>query len=40
MIVTSPVDELRTWTRGQVEAVSKGWWVLLACQCREPRHSL
>jgi uncharacterized membrane protein HdeD (DUF308 family) len=30
MIVTSPVDELRTWTRGQIEAVSKGWWVLLA----------
>jgi len=29
MIVTSPVDELRTWTRGQIEAVSKGWWVLL-----------
>jgi uncharacterized membrane protein HdeD (DUF308 family) len=30
MIVTSPVEELRAWTRGQVEAVSKGWWVLLA----------
>ena len=30
MIVTSPVDELRTWTRAQIEAVSKGWWVLLA----------
>jgi uncharacterized membrane protein HdeD (DUF308 family) len=29
MIVTSPIDELRTWTRGQVQAVSKGWWVLL-----------
>ena len=29
MIVTSPVDELRTWTRGQIETVSKGWWVLL-----------
>ncbi|MGW5240953.1 HdeD family acid-resistance protein [Monashia sp. NPDC004114] len=29
MIVTSPVTELRTWTRGQIEAVSKGWWVLL-----------
>ncbi|GAB3046590.1 hypothetical protein GCM10027053_00260 [Intrasporangium mesophilum] len=30
MIVTSPTTELRTWTRGQIEAVSKGWWVLLA----------
>ncbi len=30
MIVTSPLDELRSWTRAQVEAVSKGWWVLLA----------
>src|ERR1700755_1428817 len=29
MIVTSPIDELRRWTRAQVEAVSKGWWVLL-----------
>lgn len=29
MIVTSPIDELRSWTRGQIEAVSKGWWVLL-----------
>jgi uncharacterized membrane protein HdeD (DUF308 family) len=29
MIVTSPIDELRNWTRGQVEAVSRGWWVLL-----------
>jgi uncharacterized membrane protein HdeD (DUF308 family) len=29
MIVTSPLNELRTWTRGQIEAVSKGWWVLL-----------
>ena len=29
MIVTSPMDELRTWTRGQVDAISKGWWVLL-----------
>jgi uncharacterized membrane protein HdeD (DUF308 family) len=30
MIVTSPIDELRGWTRAQVEAISKGWWVLLA----------
>jgi uncharacterized membrane protein HdeD (DUF308 family) len=29
MIVTSPINELRSWTRAQVEAVSKGWWVLL-----------
>jgi uncharacterized membrane protein HdeD (DUF308 family) len=29
MIVTSPIDELRSWTRAQVQAVSKGWWVLL-----------
>lgn len=29
MIVTSPTDELRRWSRAQVEAVSKGWWVLL-----------
>jgi uncharacterized membrane protein HdeD (DUF308 family) len=29
MIVTSPIDELRRWTRAQTEAVSKGWWVLL-----------
>jgi uncharacterized membrane protein HdeD (DUF308 family) len=29
MIVTSPVQELRSWTRGQVEAISRGWWVLL-----------
>jgi uncharacterized membrane protein HdeD (DUF308 family) len=29
MIVTSPIEELRTWTRAQVDAVSKGWWVLL-----------
>jgi uncharacterized membrane protein HdeD (DUF308 family) len=29
MIVTSPMDNLRSWTRAQVEAVSKGWWVLL-----------
>jgi uncharacterized membrane protein HdeD (DUF308 family) len=30
MIVTSPIDDLRTWTRSQLVAVSKGWWVLLA----------
>jgi len=29
MMVTSPLDELRSWTRAQVEVVSKGWWVLL-----------
>ena len=29
MIVTSPIDELRSWTRAQVETISKGWWVLL-----------
>jgi len=29
MIVTSPIDELRAWTRTQTEAVSKGWWILL-----------
>lgn len=29
MMVTSPIDELRSWTRAQVEAISKGWWVLL-----------
>ncbi len=29
MVVTSPIDEVRTWTRAQAEAVSKGWWVLL-----------
>ena len=29
MIVTSPIDELRSWTRAQVEAISKAWWVLL-----------
>jgi uncharacterized membrane protein HdeD (DUF308 family) len=29
MIVTSPIDELRSWTRAQAQAVSKGWWVLL-----------
>ena len=29
MMVTSPTNELRSWTRAQVDAVSKGWWVLL-----------
>jgi uncharacterized membrane protein HdeD (DUF308 family) len=29
MIVTSPVTEVRKWTRAQMEVVSKGWWVLL-----------
>jgi uncharacterized membrane protein HdeD (DUF308 family) len=29
MIVTSPIDNLRSWTRAQVEAISKAWWVLL-----------
>jgi len=29
MIVTSPMDTLRSWTRAQVQAVSRGWWVLL-----------
>ena len=30
MIVTSPTDTIRSWTRSQVEIVSRGWWVLLA----------
>lgn len=30
MIVTSPIDTIRSWTRAQVEIVSRGWWVLLA----------
>lgn len=29
MIVTSPISDLRRWTREQAEAVSRGWWVLL-----------
>src|SRR3954452_11414439 len=29
MIVTSPIDEFRAWTKSQTQAVSKGWWVLL-----------
>jgi hypothetical protein len=30
MVVTSPFSTLRSWTRAQIENVSKGWWVLLA----------
>ena len=30
MIVTSPTDTIRSWTRAQVESISRGWWVLLA----------
>ena len=30
MIVTSPIDTIRSWTRSQVEVISRGWWVLLA----------
>ena len=30
MIVTSPADTIRSWTRSQVEILSRGWWVLLA----------
>jgi uncharacterized membrane protein HdeD (DUF308 family) len=30
MIVTSPIEGLRSWTRGQIQTVSKGWWVILA----------
>ena len=29
MIVTNPFSDLRSWTRAQVEAVSRGWWTLL-----------
>jgi len=29
MITTSPLDEVRNWTRAQIQAVSQGWWVLL-----------
>ena len=28
-MITSPIDELRNWTRAQTQAVSNGWWVLL-----------
>ena len=30
MIVTSPIDTIRSWTRSQVELIGRGWWVLLA----------
>ena len=29
MIVTSPIDSVRSWTRAQVAMISRGWWVLL-----------
>ncbi len=29
MIVTNPFADLRSWTRAQVESISKGWWALL-----------
>ena len=29
MIVTSPIDSIRSWTRAQIEMISRGWWVLL-----------
>lgn len=29
MIVTNPFSDLRSWTRAQVDSVSKGWWALL-----------
>jgi uncharacterized membrane protein HdeD (DUF308 family) len=29
VIVTNPFSDLRSWTRAQVEQVSKGWWALL-----------
>jgi uncharacterized membrane protein HdeD (DUF308 family) len=29
MIVTSPIDQLRSFDRAQVAAVSRAWWVLL-----------
>ncbi len=28
MIVTSPIDTIRSWTRAQIEMISRGWWVL------------
>ena len=30
MIVTSPIDTVRSFTRAQVSIISRGWWVLLA----------
>ncbi|MBV8560869.1 MAG: DUF308 domain-containing protein [Acidimicrobiia bacterium] len=29
MLVTNPFSDLRSWTRGHVEQVSRGWWALL-----------
>lgn len=29
MIVTSPIDTIGSWTRAQIEMMSRGWWVLL-----------
>lgn len=29
MLVTNPINEVHNWTRRQIEAISKGWWVLL-----------
>jgi uncharacterized membrane protein HdeD (DUF308 family) len=29
MIVTSPIDSVRSWTRAQIATLSRGWWVLL-----------
>jgi uncharacterized membrane protein HdeD (DUF308 family) len=28
-MVTNPLTDVRSWTRDQVEQISKGWWVLL-----------
>ncbi len=28
-MITNPFSDVRSWTRGQVEQVSKGWWALL-----------
>lgn len=28
-MVTSPIDNVRSWTRAQINTISKGWWVLL-----------
>jgi len=28
-MITNPFTDLRSWTRAQVEQVSKGWWTLL-----------
>ena len=29
MIVTSPIDSVRSWTRAQVAMIGRGWWVML-----------